>query len=169
MFEAKDRRLSKPRAIEELDRALAERDADFAVLVVPTQEEVPARLQQLREYNGDKLIVALDPDDPSRLALELGYRLARARVLMARGGDEGIDIAAVRDTVERALGAMEEVRKVKSRLTGAKTNIDLAYELVEAMAARVRGHLEGIDELVKAQDAVDAQATPPDDDQLPLD
>ena len=39
-----------------------ERRADFAVLVVPTEEELPAKLEPLREYNGDKLVVALDPD-----------------------------------------------------------------------------------------------------------
>ena len=86
VFEAKDRKLSTPKALAELDRALADRDADFAVLVVPTESEIPARLQPLREYNGDKLVVALDPDEPTGVALELGYRLARARVLMGRGG-----------------------------------------------------------------------------------
>ena len=45
---------------------MAERSADFAVLVVPTEEEVPAKLEPLREYNGDKLVVALDPDDRAR-------------------------------------------------------------------------------------------------------
>src|ERR687894_275971 len=52
VFEAKDRRLSKPGALAELDKAMADRDADFAVLVVPTEEEVPSKLQGLREYNG---------------------------------------------------------------------------------------------------------------------
>ncbi|MDX6506838.1 MAG: hypothetical protein QOG06_1482, partial [Gaiellaceae bacterium] len=120
VFEAKDRKLSKPRALEELDRALAHRSADFAVMVVPTEGEVPARLQTLREYNGDKIVVALDPDDLGDLALEVGYRLARARVLMKRGDVEGIDAGAVRDCVDRALQAMGEVSKVKAQLTGAE-------------------------------------------------
>ena len=62
VFEAKDSRLSQPKALEELDRALAERSADFAVLVVPTEAELPAKLEPLREYNGDKMVVALDPE-----------------------------------------------------------------------------------------------------------
>ena len=170
VFEAKDRRLSKPAALEELDRALAGRDADFAVLVVPTPEELPAKLEPLREYNGDKLLVALDPDDPDGLALEVAYRLARARVLMARGGQEGVDGAAVHDVVERALHAMDDVRKVKSQLTGAKTGIDRAYEVVEEMAARVRGRLAEVDALVLAGSSGDEPDSPPaeDDDQLEL-
>jgi DNA-binding TFAR19-related protein (PDSD5 family) len=169
VIEAKDRKLSKPGALSELDKAMAERSADFAVLVVPTEEEVPARLEPLREYNGDKLVVALDPQSGT-LALELGYRLARARVLMKRSDADGIDSGALRDTVERALGALAEERKVKHQLTGAKTSIDKAYEMVEAMAGRVRAHLQEIDILVRPGDEAPAVPALPrvDDDQLAL-
>ena len=148
VFEAKDRRLSAPGAREELERARAQRDADFAVLVVPGDSEVPARMQPLREWGGDSLVVVFDPDEGSRLALEVGYRLARARVLMQRAGDGEVDAEAVRLQVERALAEMTEVRKVKSQLSGAKTSIDNAYGIVEAIAGRVRAHLEEIDALV---------------------
>ena len=148
VIEAKDRKLSTPGALSELDRAMAERSADFAVLVVPTEEEVPAKLEPLREYNGDKLVVALDPESGT-LALELGYRLARARVLMKRSDADGIDAGALRDTVERARGALAEERKIKAQLTGAKTGIDKAYDLVETMAGRVRAQLQEIDILVR--------------------
>ena len=165
VVEAKDRRLSRPAALAELDKALAERSADFAVLVVPTEEEVPAKLEPLREYNGDKLVVALDGDGGA-LALELGYRLARARVLMKRSDADGIDADALRVAVERALGALADERKVKQQLTGAKGNIERAYGLVESMAGRVRDHLCEIDTIVRPADA--DPATEPNDDQLAL-
>ena len=165
VVEAKDRRLSTPGALSELDEAMAARCADFAVLVVPTADEVPARLEPLREYNGDKLVVALDPDSGT-LPLELGYRLARARVLMKRADGDGIDAGAVRDTVERALGALTEERRVKLHLTGAKTGIDRAYELVETMGARIRGLLGEIDSLVRPGDEEPSET--PRDDQLEL-
>jgi hypothetical protein len=168
VVEAKDRRLSKPGALRELDEAMSERSADFAILVVPTDDEVPAKLEPLREYNGDKLVVALDPESGT-LALELGYRLARARVLMKRSDADGIDAGALRDTVERALGALVEERKVKVQLTGAKTSIDKAYDLVEAMAGRVRAHLQEIDTLVRPADEEPASPRPvAQDDQLAL-
>jgi hypothetical protein len=164
VVEAKDRRLSTPGALSELDEAIAARCADFAVLVVPTAEEVPARLEPLREYNGDKLVVALDPESGT-LPLELGYRLARARVLMKRADGDGIDAGAVRDTLERALAALTEERKIKQQLTGAKTGIDRAYDLVETMAARVRALLGEIDALVRPGDE---EPPAPREDQLEL-
>jgi hypothetical protein len=147
VFEAKNSKLTRPKAFEELDRAKAERNADYAVLVVPSEDKVPAKMHALREYNGDKLIVTYDPDD-GPLALQVAYSLARARVLMARGGGEGIDGAAVTDTVERAIGALEEVRRIRQQLTGAKTQIDKASDIVGTMSDRVRAHLEEIAALV---------------------
>ncbi len=150
VFEAKNSKKSRPDALRELDRALEQRDADFAVLVVPNEEKVPAKMRPLREYNGDKLIVAFDPETEGTIALELAYSLARARVLMQRSESEGIDASAVHDTVERALNAMEMVRTIKSTLKGATTNIEKARSAIDAMAGQVRAHLEQVDELVRA-------------------
>jgi hypothetical protein len=54
----------------------------------------------------------------------------------------------VTDVVDRALGAMEDVRKVKLQLTGASTSIENARSVLDAMADRVRGHLEEITRLL---------------------
>ncbi len=148
VFEAKDRRLSKPRFLEELDAAKEQRNADYAVLVVPSEEDVPAKLHSLREYYGDKLIAVYDAEDGSTLELEFAYRLARARVALARESGDELDAAAVRATVGRALDAMDEVRKIKSQLTTAASGIGSARDLLEAMAARVRAELGEIEEQI---------------------
>ncbi len=150
VFEAKNSQLSRNRALAELDEALETRGADFAIFVVPSEDKLPARTRPLREFNGDKMFVVYDADEDSRLALEVAYALARARVLMTRGGAEAIDPAAVRAEVERALGAMEDVRRIKTQLTNASTGIDAARQIVDAMAANVRGHLGEIELLLRA-------------------
>lgn len=157
VFEVKTSRLSKPKAMEELEACKIERNADYAVLVVPSEDKVPAKMLPLREYNGDKLIVAFDPEDASPLGLQVAYSLARARVLMAKGGGDGVDTAAVRDAVERALGLMEEVRRIKQQLTASKTSIDKAGEIVSAMAEGVRGQLAEIAGLIDRAEAEAAE------------
>lgn len=152
VFEAKNSKKSRPDALRELDRALEQRNADFAVLVVPNEDKVPAKMRPLREYSGDKMIVTFDADGEGPLSLELAYSLARARVLMQRSESEGIDASAVHDTVERALNAMEMVRAIKSTLKGATTNIEKARGAIDAMAAQVRDHLQHVDELVRASE-----------------
>jgi hypothetical protein len=157
VFEAKNSKLSKKQALAELDEALAGRDADYAVLVVPSDEKLPAKTHTLREYAGDKLFVTYDPEDGSRLALEVAYGLARARVLMARGGAGDVDTDALRAELERALGQMDDVRRIKSQLTNASSGIEEARAILESMAASVRGHLHSAEALLH-------DATPPQGD-----
>jgi hypothetical protein len=148
VFEAKHSRVPRKQALAELDEAIAQRDAAYGVWVVPSEDRLPARTQPLREAGGDKLFVVYDPEDGSRLALEVAYALARARVLMAKGGGDGLDAAALRAEAERALGAMEDVRRVKLHLTNATSGIEEARRVVEAMAERVRAHLAQIEALL---------------------
>ncbi len=150
VFEVKHSRLSRNEAIAQLDGALQTRGAQYAVLVVPGDEKLPARTHPLREYGGDKLFVSFDPEDGSTLALEVAYGLARARVLMSGSEAEGIDTGALRGELDRARGAMEAVRRIKSQLTNASTGIEQARDLLDAMAAGVRGHLEQIELLLGA-------------------
>ncbi len=161
VLEAKDSRLSKPQFFDELDAAREQRDADFALLVVPGADEVPARLHSLREYQGDKMIAVFDPEERSTLELEFAYRVARARVTAARDGSDEIDAGALRSTVARALAAMDEVRKVKSQLTSAQTGIGTARDLLQGMEDRVRAELDQIDAQLAPGDPAGAQTPLP--------
>jgi hypothetical protein len=71
---------------------------------------------------------------------------------MARvaGAGEQIDGLAIRETCERAIAAMEDVRRMKVQLTGARTQIDKAGEIADSMTSRVRQYLGEIDALVAA-------------------
>jgi hypothetical protein len=155
VFEAKDRQLSRNAALAELDACLATRGAAYAVLVVPSDDELPARTHANTEFNANKVFCVYDPEDGSTLSLEVAYTLARARVLMARDDAEGLDAVALRTEVERALQALEEVRKIKVQLKNASTGIENARGLVETMADNVRGHLAQANALL---DAVEPEA-----------
>jgi len=151
VFEAKHSRKSRKEALTELEEAMAQRSADYGVWVVPSEDRLPARAAALREVGGDKLFVVYDPDEGA-LALQVAYALARARVLMAKGGVEGLDAPALRAEVERTLGALEDVRRIKLHLTNAAGAIESARGVLEGMVERVRGHLSAIEELVAAAD-----------------
>jgi hypothetical protein len=150
VFEAKNAYVPKNKAVVELDAAMEQRDADYGVWVVPSEDLLPGRGAQLREVNGDKLFVVYDAEEGGRLGLEVAYSLARARTLMAEADGDGLDGGALRTEVERALASMDDVRRIKSQLTAASGGIDVARKILDEMADRVRGHLTHIDELVVA-------------------
>ncbi len=148
VFECKDKQLSKRAAWDELNAAMASRAASFGVLVVAGDERVPSGREQLREYEGNKLIVAVDRAEPDALALELAYRLAAARVLMARDRDLSVDAAEVRSVTEEAISCLQQAQAIKSALTGIKTSSDKARTGLEEMVATLRLKLDRIDSLV---------------------
>jgi len=157
VFECKDKQLSKAKAWAELNEAMAARAASFAVLVVAGDENVPSGRETLAEYEGNKLIVAVDRDEPLGLALGVAYRLAAARVAMARDRDLRVDAIAVRDTAAEAVTLLKQAQAIRSTLTGIKTSSDKARAGLDSMIASLEEKLERIDALV-AEEAAEAEA-----------
>src|SRR5215216_8116296 len=145
VFEAKDKRLSKNQAWAELNEGMAARAAGYAVLVVAGEDRLPAGREQLHEYEGNKLVVAVDRDEPGGLALETAYRLAAARVRLARDADLQVDAAAVRGAAAEAISTLRQAQAIRSALTGIKTSSDRARGNLDAMVEAVRGKLERIE------------------------
>jgi hypothetical protein len=152
VFEVKDKKLSKNQAWTELNEGMAARAASFAVLVVAGEERVPSGREQLAEYEGNKMIVAVDREEPSGLALEVAYRLAAARTLMARDAELEVDPIAVRDTTEEAVSMLKQAQAIRSTLTGIKTSADKARTGLDTMVEDVRTRLERIESLVGEPD-----------------
>jgi hypothetical protein len=155
VFETKDERLSKNEAWAELNGAMEERDAQFAVLAVAGEARVPAGREQLLEYEGNKLIVALDPEAPDELGLELVYRYARLKVTVTRDGSLEVDAAGVRDAAEAARSALKRVQSVRLALTNIDKSSAKAREGIDGIVAEVEGELARIEGLIAAADAGD--------------
>ncbi len=151
-LELKDKKLSKNDAWTELNAALAERDAAFAILLVASEEKVPSGREPLHEYEGNKMIVALDRDTLDPRPLELAYRYARCRCLMSLGSELEVDAAGVRAANEEALSALREAQSIKLALTGARKGVDSARGLLETMVERVRASLERVEALLATTD-----------------
>jgi hypothetical protein len=152
VFEAKDKRLSKNDAWRELNEAMDGRAASFAVLVVAGEDRVPAGRETLVEYEGNKLIVGVDRDEPDGIALEVAYRLAAARVAMGRERDLTVDATAVRDAAEEAVTCLKQAQGIRATLTGIKTSSDKARATLDEMVEAVRARLERVESLIEVAD-----------------
>ncbi|HEV2076172.1 MAG TPA: hypothetical protein VGR10_08015 [Thermoleophilaceae bacterium] len=150
VLDTKDERLSRNEAWKVLNESLVERDAGFAILVVASDEKLPARVEPLREYEGNKMIVTLDKESFDERALELAYRYARCRCLMAREQGLEVDAAAVRAAAEEALSTLKEAQKVRLALTNITNSASGARETFDAMVARVQASLERVEALIAA-------------------
>jgi phosphotransferase system IIB component len=155
VFEVKDEQLSKNKAWSELNAAMEERQADFAVLVTAGEESVPVGREQLTEYEGNKMIVAVDPEQPDELGLDLASRYARLRVMLKREGELTLDAAGVRDAAEEARSVLKNAQSIRLALTNADKSVSKARHGVDEMVDAVDGQLERIESLVASADEAD--------------
>jgi hypothetical protein len=149
-IDAKDEKLSKNKAWGELNAALEERDARFAILIVASEEKVPAGREPLHEYEGNKMIVPLDKETFDARALELAYRYARCRCLMTSERELQIDAPGVRDAADEALSALRDAQKIRASLTGATKGVEGAREALDGMVLKIEASLARIESLIAA-------------------
>jgi hypothetical protein len=152
VFEAKNRKLSKNDVWAELNGAMRERDASYAVLVVAGEDKVPSGLCELTEYQGNKMIAVLDRDDPDPLALRLVYRYVRARVLAASDDRFAVDAAGVRAATEEAQSRLKTVNRIRKSLTNITTSADKARDEVDEMVGEVEKCLQRVESLIEVAD-----------------
>jgi hypothetical protein len=150
VFEAKNKKLTKNDAWTELNACMGERDAAYAVLVVAGDDKVPSGLEELTEYQGNKIIAVLDREDPDPLGLRLVYRYVRARVLAAGETALEVDAAGVRDATEEAAARLKRANRVRKSLTSVTSSADAARTEFDEMVADVERCLARIESLVEA-------------------
>jgi hypothetical protein len=150
VVEIKDSRLSRPQAWSEMNGALEARDADYALLVVAGEDAVPTGgVEEMHEYQGNKLIVSVDPETPDGRALELAYRYASLRVRVTRESAAGVDAAAVRTAASEARDAIASFKTVKSALTSATKQVERAHTGVEDIEQAILDRLDRIEAAIE--------------------
>jgi hypothetical protein len=155
-FDPKDSQLTRPKAWEVLNGSLDDRGADYAVLVVASEENVPAKTQSLVEYEGNKLIVAVDREEPERYVLEAAYCMARARALAARKDDLALDAPAMKEAIDETRRALESLKTARQALTGMRKNADSLGSALSVMEEGAKAALARADSLIA--DALDGTA-----------
>jgi hypothetical protein len=155
-FDPKDSQLTRPKAWEVLNGSLEDRGADYAVLVVASEENVPPKTQSLVEYEGNKLIVAVDREDPERTILEAAYGIARARALAARQDELALDAPAMKEAIDETRRALESLKTARQALTGVRKNADSIEATLATMEESAKAALARADGLIA--DALDSAA-----------
>jgi hypothetical protein len=154
-FDPKDSQLTRPKAWEVLNGSLEDRGANYAVLVVATEDNLPPKTQSLVEYEGDKLIVAVDREDPERIVLESAYCLSRARALAARKDDLVLDAPAMKEAIDETRRALESLKTARQALTGMRKNADSMESALGTMEEGAKAALARADSLIA--DALEAR------------
>ncbi len=151
VIEAKDRSVSRRLIAEELTAARANRGAAVA-LAVFTPEHAPAGISPFALVGSDVYAV-YDPGVDGGVGLEAAFRVARVMALLTLRDTGGqVDVAAIGEALQDVQFAVDNVRKMKARLTNIGSAAQEVSELLDEMRERVLGSVRDIDDLVRAVD-----------------
>ncbi|MDQ1537893.1 MAG: hypothetical protein QOE58_2286 [Actinomycetota bacterium] len=150
VLECKDKKMGLKKILDELDGAMANRNASAGVAVFASYEAAP--ITSSFANWGDKAILVLDKDDPDPMAVRLAYMWARwvAKRELA-GHDDEVDLARVEVLIDDVRRALQRTTYVKKCHTSARKSIDEATASIEVLATEVTTALDQLcDEVNKA-------------------
>jgi hypothetical protein len=124
VLEAKDRKLSLSKTLQELDAAVANHGAFAAVAVFSSQEVAPTTVPF--QWWGNKAIVVVDKDDTDLRALHLAYAWARwiVRRSISADAETEVDLGRVEAALTAARRALARHQSVKACHSAAKKKIE---------------------------------------------
>lgn len=150
VLEMKDRKLTNPKAMAELDAAMENRDAQAGIITFAKQEQAPTSAPF--HYTDNRAILVFDKEDPDPFLLRLAYLWARwvVRRSLATVTEEDIDREKVGGLIERIVTSLKKVQTVRGAHTGIKGSLDTAVQHLAEMEEQIKGALDELrDELAE--------------------
>lgn len=144
VVECKDRSLPLKKALDELDLAMTNRDAQAGVMVFSSQEVAPGT-EPFRWFDR-RAIVVLDKDEVDPNALRLAYLWGRWVVTREASSTIGeVDVDRLLTVIEDAARTLKTASTVRGSHTQARKAIDQAGRQFDALLADVQASLDELE------------------------
>jgi hypothetical protein len=134
VVEAKDRPLSMPKTLAELDAAMLNRGAVAGVIVFRNQRLAPIAGRSLRCLPGNRIIAVWDDNNTGDdLALEVAVQLARTLAMTAERADAKLNRQVLGDRISRLVNIVESADEIQRGIRGARKALDSVEGTYQAM------------------------------------
>jgi hypothetical protein len=133
VVEAKDRKLSMEKTLDELDAAMVNRDAQVGVIAFAKPGQAPLAGKPLRIIHGNRIVLVYDKDEQDALALEVGCQLARQLAIAAEREDLTFDRGMLADRLAKLVNAIERASAIQRGIRSARRGLDSAEDAYQQM------------------------------------
>lgn len=141
VWEAKTTRLGLRRILDELERAMENREASVGIAVFGNVDTAPIKVP-FAQY-GERAVLVIDKDDPDESAVQLAYMWARWVARRRLGEDNaGIDIDKIETLISDTIRALEHASQVRKCHTMAKKGIEEANEHLDTMTREIKSTMD---------------------------
>lgn len=140
VVECKDRALPLKKALEELDRAMANRDADAGLMVFASEDGCPST--DMFQWFGTRAVVVLDRESLDPAALRVACLWARW-VACREMSDESasVDPERIGNLVDEALKSLRTASSIRGSHTRAKKAVEEAGRHLDALVGEAEAAL----------------------------
>lgn len=156
VFEAKDKGMYLTSLLDELEGAKKNRAAGVAVAVISGKDmlkDVREMIGVFRDYPNQRTICVLDKEIIDATALEVAYKLARAKLLLnlqvKEMKSDAVDLVAITTLIDEITKKLCEFASIQTTLTKANNAIDGAKTQLDGMKSELQDKLKELSE--KAQ------------------
>lgn len=146
-------RLKRDKVAAELNDAMENRDAVCAIFVSDVRE-LDLSVQPIwQEFEGNKLAIVLDDEDPDQRLVRMAYLWARAYAIKSNAPEDSeasIDIEAIDRVIQNLAREFKRLKQLKDFHTPIRKNIESAQKFVEEFQDNLDEMLDELSELVAA-------------------
>ena len=146
-------RLKRDKVAAELNDAMENRDAVCAIFVSDVRE-LDLSVQPIwQEFEGNKLAIVLDDEDPDQRLVRMAYLWARAYAIKSiapEDSEASIDIEAIDRVIQNLAREFKRLKQLKDFHTPIRKNIESAQKFVEEFQDNLDEMLDELSELVAA-------------------
>jgi flagellin-like hook-associated protein FlgL len=139
-------RLTQKGLLGELDEAMKNREAQFAIAV--TESIISEAIGNYREIERDKLICAFGDNG---LPLEVAYKVARTGLLLNMYKEKGreIDMTRLRGVINKIDNDLKAVQGIRAKLTSIENTSDAINDDVKSLEVNIRNSLTELQDIIR--------------------
>jgi hypothetical protein len=151
VVEAKKQPLTLTKALEELDAAMLNREADAALLVFAHPDLAPLHGRLFRAFPDRRLMAVWDAETGDDLALDVACQLARSLAIANDSERLNLDKGRLGDDLAQLVGIIENAAGVKRGLQMARRGLNSAEEAYESLREDALAVLYALEDLLAAE------------------
>ena len=130
-YKATNGRLKRDKVASELDDAMSNREAICGIFVSDARGVDMTKQPEWQEFDGNKLIIVLDDENPDQRLIRMAYLWSRWIVLRSQEQEEGeLDFAAIERVIASLQREFDGLANLKRLHTPIETNILAAKKWV---------------------------------------
>jgi hypothetical protein len=145
-------RLKRDKVASELDDAMTNREAICGIFVSDARGVDMSKQPAWQEFDGNKLIIVLDDENPDQRLIRMAYLWSRWIVLRSQEQEEGeLDFAAIERVIASLQREFDGLANLKRLHTPIETNIAAAKKWVNEFEISLDGLMDELRELMTVE------------------